>query len=361
MTATATREQTSGGQPGDDRLKDTLVANSLPSWAFAPCLAVGVVVSLGVALWRGSTHPVPFVLVAGLITVALVVGWSAKVENVRRAKDRIASTLIYTAFAVAVGTLGAVLVVVVLKGVGRLDLAFYTDTLRNIGPRDEDGGYYHAIVATLQQVALSTAMAVPLGILVAIYLVEFGGGSRFAKATSYVVDVMTGLPSIVAGLFILALWVLTLGLGQSGFAGSLALSVLMLPIVVRSVEEMLKLVPDELREASYALGVPRWKTVLSVVIPVALPGMVTGIMLAVARIFGETAPILLVVFGADSVNYNPFDGPQSSLPLSIYQDALSPNDTAINRAWAGALTLIVIVLVLNLSSRFIARRSGAKA
>jgi phosphate transport system permease protein len=166
---------------------------------------------------------------------------------------------------------------------------------------------------------------------------------------------MTGLPSIVAGLFIYALWVLALGQGYSGFAGSLALTVLMLPTIVRASEEVLKLVPNELREASFALGVPKWRTILRIVLPTAVPGITTGIMLAVARVIGETAPLLLTVGFASSINNNPFSGAQQGLPLYVFTESMAPNDTALDRAWAGALTLIILVMVLNLVARFVAR------
>jgi phosphate transport system permease protein len=172
-----------------------------------------------------------------------------------------------------------------------------------------------------------------------------------------VVDVMTGIPSIVAGLFIYAFWVLGLHKGFSGFAAAMALSVLMLPIVVRSAEEILKLVPDSLREASYALGIPRWRTILSVVLPTALPGLTTGVVLAIARVTGETAPLLLTAFGLDSINTNAFKGAQSALPLFVFSQASSAFDTAINRAWAGAMTLIGVVLVLTIVARLLTRRS----
>jgi len=171
------------------------------------------------------------------------------------------------------------------------------------------------------------------------------------------VDVMTGLPSIVAGLFILAVWVLFLNQGYSGFAGSLALVILMIPVVVRSSEEILRLVPDALREASYALGIPRWRTILSIVLPAALPGITTGVMLAIARATGETAPLLLTVFGNDAINVNPFSGPQEGLPLFVFSQAGRPNDTALDRAWAGALALIAIVVLLNVTARLLIRRS----
>jgi phosphate transport system permease protein len=177
---------------------------------------------------------------------------------------------------------------------------------------------------------------------------------------SFFVDVMTGLPSIVAGLFIYALWILALHQSFSGFAGSLALLILMLPTVVRSSEEMLKLVPIALREASFALGVPKWLTVVRIVLPTALPGIVTGVMLAISRVMGETAPVLLTVFGNPAINNNPFSGAQASLPLFVFTEVGASSDNAVNRAWAGALTLILIVLLLNIVARTIARFASVR-
>ena len=193
-------------------------------------------------------------------------------------------------------------------------------------------------------------MAVPLGILVSIYLTEYAKG-RFGRAVSFFVDVMTGVPSIVAGLFILAAWVLAFGFGYSGFAGALALTVLMLPTVVRSTEEMLKLVPPSLREGGLALGLTRTRVVQRIVMPAALPGIVTGVMLAIARIAGESAPLLLTVFGNVATNTNPFSGPQNALPLFVFNEAGNNNQTAIDRAWTGALVLIIFVMLLNLIAR----------
>jgi phosphate transport system permease protein len=244
---------------------------------------------------------------------------------------------------------------VIKNGLGRFDADFFAFSQNGIGPRDAGGGAYHAIIGTLEQVVLTSVMAVPLGILTAVYLVEYGQNRRLARTVSFFVDVMTGIPSIVAGLFILAFWLLLLGFSFSGFAGSLALAILMLPTVVRSAEEMLKLVPNELREAAFALGVPRWRTVCFVVLPTAFSGIVSGVMLAVARVMGETAPLLLLVFVTNSINTNPFSGPQMALPLFIWEQAGQPNDTAIARAWTAALTLILIIMVLNLTARLIAR------
>ncbi|MFC4536123.1 phosphate ABC transporter permease PstA [Sphaerisporangium dianthi] len=285
----------------------------------------------------------------------------APVSFGRRLKNRVVQGLVWLAFAVAVVPLISVIWMVVTNGIKRFDLEFLTHSMRNIGPRDADGGAYHAILGTLEQVGLATAISVPIGLLTAIYLVEYGPGRRLARSISFFVDVMTGIPSVVAGLFVLAFWVLILGLGYSGFAGALALSILMMPTVVRAAEEMLRLVPNELREAAYALGVPKWKTILRVVLPTAFTGIVTGVMLAIARVSGETAPLLLTVFITDSINSDPFKGPQMGLPLYVFDQAQRPNITATDRAWTGALTLILIVMLLNLVARLISWwRSPAK-
>ncbi|MEV0970150.1 phosphate ABC transporter permease PstA [Microtetraspora glauca] len=279
----------------------------------------------------------------------------------RRVKDRIVHVLVYLAFAIAVIPLISVLWLVVKNGMQRFDLEFLTHSMRNIGARDAGGGAYHAIIGTLEQVLLASLIAVPIGLLTAVYLVEYGSGGRLARSISFFVDVMTGVPSVVSGLFVLAFWILALGMPFSGFAGAMALSILMMPVVVRSAEEMLRLVPNDLREAAYALGVPKWRTIVKVVLPTAFTGIVTGVMLAVARVAGETAPLLLTVFFTDSINNDPFNGPQMGLPLYVFDQAGRPTDTAIDRAWTGALTLILIVMLLNLVARLIAWwRSPAK-
>ncbi|MEU0521315.1 phosphate ABC transporter permease PstA [Streptosporangium sp. NPDC006007] len=276
-----------------------------------------------------------------------------RVSAGRRFKDRLVQTLVHLSFAIAVVPLIAVLWMVVKNGLARFDMEFLTHSMRNIGARDAGGGAYHAILGTLEQVLLASAISVPIGLLTAIYLVEYGQGGRLSRAISFFVDVMTGIPSVVSGLFILAFWILALGMPFSGFAGALALSILMMPTVVRSAEEMLRLVPGDLREASYALGVPKWRTITRIVLPTAFSGIVTGVMLAIARVAGETAPLLLTVFFTDSINSDPFKGPQMGLPLYVFDQAARPTGTAIDRAWAGALTLILIVMLLNLVARLI--------
>jgi phosphate transport system permease protein len=278
----------------------------------------------------------------------------APVSFGRKLKDRMVQVLVYLAFVLALIPLISVLWTVISRGFGRLDTTFLTHSMNAVGANDPGGGAYHAIIGTIEIVGLASIMAIPIGVLTAIYLVEYGGRGRLAQSISFFVDVMTGVPSIVAGLFILAFWELGLGFDFMGFAGSMALAILMLPVVVRSAEEMLKLVPADLREASYALGVPRWRTICFVVLPTALTGIITGVMLAIARVMGETAPLLVTVFVSSAINTNPFKDPQMALPLFIWDQAGRPNETAIDRAWAAALTLILIIMLLNLVARLIA-------
>lgn len=274
----------------------------------------------------------------------------------RRIVNAVACGLLGAAVAVAFVPLVAVLGYVVARGTEVLSLDFLTHSMKGVGPLDPHGGLYHAMLGTLEQVAIAAVLAVPLGLAVAVYIVEYGPG-RLASTVRFFVDVMTGIPSIVAGLFVFAFWVLALDKGFSGLAAGLALAVLMLPVVVRTSEEMLRLVPDELREAGYALGVPRWRIVLFVVLPTASAGITTGVMLAVARVMGETAPLLLTAFGYDAIRRSPFEGPQSGLPLYVFSQAGSAFDVAVRRAWAGALTLIVVVVVLTLAARLLAGRN----
>ncbi len=320
-------------------------------------LAVAVaVVTVGLFAVTPLQGQAGFVMVFALLYLVAQTALSTVVEGSRRARDRFATSLVWGAFLLALVPLVSVLAYTVQQGLTRFDMEFFTHSLRNIRARDAGGGAYHAIIGTLEQVGLATVFSVPFGLLVAVYIVEYGRG-RLAASIRFFVDVMTGIPSVVAGLFILAFWILGLRFGYSGFAAALALTILMLPTIVRSSEEMLRLVPDSLREASLALGVPKWKTILWIVLPTALPGIVTGVMLAVARAMGETAPVLLVAFGNPSINVSPFSGPQSSLPLFIYQEAGSPQATAVDRAWTAALTLILVVMLLNLVARLVTRRS----
>ena len=273
----------------------------------------------------------------------------------RRAKDRIATILFATSFVVAMVPLVWVLYTVIEQGVTAvLSASWWNRSLAGVLPDQMSGGVYHAIYGTIVQAAIAAVISVPLGVMAAIYLVEYGTG-RFARVTTFMVDILAGVPSIVAALFIFALWIATLGFPQSALAVSLALVLLMLPVVVRNTEEMLKLVPDELREASYALGVPKWKTIVRIVVPTALPGMISGVLLALARVMGETAPVLVLVGYARSINYDPFNGNMASLPLLIYTELTNPEAAGRLRVWGAALTLILLVAALYVAAAFVNR------
>ncbi|MGO4614084.1 phosphate ABC transporter permease PstA [Nocardia sp. 2YAB30] len=278
-----------------------------------------------------------------------------QVSVARRVRNNIATGLVWLSFGIALVPLGWVLIMVVTKGFHAVVRAnWWQNSMKGVLPNQFAGGVYHAIYGTIVQSLVATVIAVPLGIMAAIYLVEYGRG-LLAKTTTFMVDILAGVPSIVAALFIFALWIATFGFPQSSLAVSLALVLLMLPVVVRSTEEMLKLVPDELREASYALGTPKWKTILRIVVPTALPGMISGILLAIARVMGETAPVLVLVGYSKSINMNIFDGNMASLPLLIYQELANPEAAGRERVWGAALTLILIIAFLYLAAAVLNR------
>jgi phosphate transport system permease protein len=247
----------------------------------------------------------------------------------------------------------------VKRGLPRFDSSFFTESAR--GVIGAGGGAQHAIVGTLVITGVATLISVPIGIMAAVYLNEYGTG-RLRRALTFFVDVMTGIPSIVAGLFAYALFAIFLGPGiRLGIIGSVALCVLMIPIVIRSAEEILKIVPNHLREAAYALGTPKWKVVTRIVLPTALAGLVTGVMLAVARVIGETAPLLVTTGVIDSVNTNPLNGRMQNLAVYAYSEYKDPGvdvQASYDKAWAAVLTLIVIVMLLSVLARFIYRRFG---
>jgi phosphate transport system permease protein len=297
----------------------------------------------------------------------------------RKAKNNLATGLVTLAFLLALVPLIWLLWTVISKGWHVIVKAgWWTGTQQGLTYQDSGGGAYHAIVGTLEQVALCAVISVPIALLVGIYLVEYGTG-RFARAVTFAVDIMTGIPSIVAALFIFAVAISTLHLQKAGWLVSVCLVLLMLPVIVRSTEEMLKLVPNELREAAYALGIVKWKTIVKVVLPTAFTGLVTGVILGVARVAGETAPLLILGPYAQSTNYNVFSGNQAALPTMINEMFLNLNHAtglgayhldangnrvagaaanfAPERMWGTALTLVLLVLLLNLIARLIGRRT----
>jgi phosphate transport system permease protein len=336
----------------------TLSSRALPRWAPAGFAAVSIALGVGVSIAAGWESRIQWGLISALLFVTISYVATSIVENRRQAKDRLATSIVWVCFILAVIPLFSLIWVTVSRGTKVLDGYFLTHSMAGVPGFEAGGGVYHAIVGTLEQVGLATLVSVPIGLLTAVYLVEYGKGA-LAKAVTFFVDVMTGIPSIVAGLFLLSI-MLMFELQPSGLMGALALAILMIPVVVRSTEEMLKLVPNELREAAFALGVPKWRTILKVVIPTALGGITTGVMLAIARIAGETAPIMLLVFGSQLINTNPFDGAQSSLPFYIWEQYRVGSEASYDRAWAAALVLIAFVMILNLVARGIARWKAPK-
>ncbi|HWL44989.1 MAG TPA: phosphate ABC transporter permease PstA [Ilumatobacter sp.] len=331
-------------------------------WAIA---AVAVAVGLAVTLPFDGFKWGWALVVAAVTYIAVTYTVARVVEDRRQAADRVATAVMTTAFVIVLVPLASVTWTVIKNGAARFDLAFFTDdvkfTTAELAAQREGakvGGASHAILGTLIVTGLATVFAVPFGLFTAIYLVEYGVKSRLARAITAMVDVMTGIPSIVAGLFAYALFELFFGPGtRSGLSAAVALTVLMTPVVVRSAEEMLRLVPNELREASYALGVPKWKTIVKVVIPTAIAGILTGITLAIARVIGETAPLLITAGVLDARNLNPFSGRMTTLPVYAYQYYQIPGtakQAAYDRVWAAALTLVLIVGILFTLARVLA-------
>jgi len=277
----------------------------------------------------------------------------------RKLANTTATVLVTLSVAVAIVPLIWVLFSVVSKGYSLLlTSSWWTNSQAGMTAFGPGGGVYHALVGSLLQGAVCAVISIPVGVLVGIYLVEYGGGSRLGKLTTFMVDILTGVPSIVAALFVYALWVATLGFQRSGFAVALALVLLMIPVIVRSTEEMLRIVPMDLREASYALGVPKWKTIVRVVIPTALSGIVTGILLALARVMGETAPLLILVGYSQAMNFDMFSGFMGSLPGMMYDQTSAgagANPVPTDRLWATALTLILLIAALNIGARLLAK------
>ena len=330
--------------------------------AAVPLLALGITFALfALTPLQGTAG---FIVTAVLVYLILQTVLSFTMEGPRQARDRMATTLIYVCFALAMLPLVLIIWYALSRGLRAMTGDFLTHSMFGVASASAGGGATHAILGTIIVSLIAAVIAVPLGIFTAIYLVEYGGKTFFGRTVSFFVDVMTGVPSIVSGLFIYAFWLLTLGFQKTALAGALSLVLLMLPIVVRSTEEMLKLVHNDLREASYALGVPKWRTITKIVLPTAMSGIITGVMLGVARIMGETAPLLLLVGTNIRINSDPFNGQMETLPTFVNKyfnlaagDAASPN---ADRAWAAALTLIILIMLLNFGARILARFTGVK-
>ncbi|AWH94760.1 phosphate ABC transporter permease PstA [Dietzia psychralcaliphila] len=278
----------------------------------------------------------------------------------RRVKDKTATVIFSLCFVLAVIPLVALLYKVIESGLPAvLNPAWWTNSFFLVSPSSMGGGVGHAIYGSLVQAIIAAVISIPLGVAAGIMLVEYPE-SKLAKPTTFMVDVLAGVPSVVAAIFIFGVWVSVLKFQLSAFAVSLALVLLMLPLIVRSTEEMLKLVPDELREASYALGVPKWKTIVSIVVPTALSGMISGVFLSIARVMGETAPVLILVGYTASFNYSLFEGNMASLPLLIFNQLSNPNEAGQYRIWGAALTLIIIIALANVLATFASKALAPK-
>ena len=299
----------------------------------------------------GSAFIFVFLATAGNIVLALVR------NGIKTISNSIAASLIYLATALVLLPLASVLFTVIMRGKDALRFNTLTQDMRFSQPDAPftEGGALHAILGTFEIVLIASIICVPLGILTALYLTEIKG--RFESLVRFLVQAMSGVPSIVAGLFIYTVLIVTLGAKYSAFAGALALSILMLPTVARTSEEVLKLIPNDLREAGVALGATQWRTVAMVVVPAARSGILTAVILGVARVAGETAPLLLTILGNTSTQLNPFSGPVAALPLYTFSLMKTGLEVAVNRAWGGALILLTLVLILFISARLL---SGKK-
>ncbi|MEW1965308.1 phosphate ABC transporter permease PstA [Micrococcus sp. NPDC078436] len=379
--------------PSSKHTQNSLTAGQMPRWVWAVVAAAALLVALGLELLiKGEEFRVARLAVMTLISY--VVGMyivTRLLENRRKATDGLWRNLVWAAFLIALVPLISVIWSVISDGAptlfgnpqvlwndmdgvtGTTDAAYLNDG-QPLGGLP--GGFAHALVGTLMITLIATLIAVPIGLLTSIYLVEYGRDGWLSRSIIFFVDVMTGIPSIVAGLFAFAamslLLELVMGEGpkalqsvKMGLTAAVALTVLMIPVVVRSTEEMLRVVPNELREGSYALGVRKWRTISKVVIPTAISGILSGITLAIARVTGETAPILVTAGFATTMNWNPMDNWMTALPVYIYRQLVSPTsptayDVSTDRAWAAALVLIIIVMALNLIARMIAKAFAPK-
>ncbi len=351
------------------RKRNSLSKGKLPRWAVPATAAGAIIIGAALSTLTGFSVATFAIYSAVLFVIAATVLTSA-VEGKRQGRNAMWTYLIYGSFLLALIPLASVLFTVLEKGLPGMSSHFLFTSMNGVtGAVDNQtvadgtpvlGGAYHALMGTLLITLWATVISVPVGMLTAIYLVEYGKNGPLSKAITFFVDVMTGIPSIVAGLFAAAFFGLILGPNaRMGIVAAVALSVLMIPTVVRSTEEMLKIVPNELREAAYALGVRRWRTILKVVIPTAISGIASGVTLAIARVIGETAPILVTAGIASQINTNVFANWMSTLPTFIYYQILTPTsptniDPSVQRAWAAALLLILMVMALNLGARLIA-------
>ncbi len=331
----------------------------LPKWVPWAILGGSAAVAAGILFLADVASIATIVSLTVVLYALSITILSRRIEGSRYATDRFATTLVVVAFGLALIPLVSLIGTVLAKGLSVVDFQFLNTNMVGVFGEMTEGGIYHAIWGTIMVTLSATIISVPIGILTAIYLVEYGRG-HLARGVTFFVDVMTGIPSIVAGLFAFTLFTLLFGPAyRAGIMGAAALAVLMTPVVIRSVEEMLRLVPNELREASYALGVTKARTIFKVVLRTAIGGIVTGVMLAVARVIGETAPLLLTIGIAADANFNVFEGRMATLPVFAYRQ-YQQGGIGVDRAWGAALVLIVIVMLLNILARLVSKYFAPK-
>lgn len=339
--------------PPMPKLTSSRVGERLPDWITPLILAVSIALGALITMATGGLSLLGTAFFGAIIYVAAIYVISVVKEGERWAADRLASALVTGAFILVMIPLVSLVAMVLMEGISRFDWTFLSTDMTGIYGETDQGGALHAIIGTLWVTGIASLIAIPLGIFTAVYLVEYPG-SPGQRLITFLVDVMTGIPSIVAGLFAFSLFFSLVSPGyKSALIGSIALAVLMTPVVVRGTEEMLKLVPNELREASYALGVPKWLTIVKVVLRTAIAGITTSVMIAIARVIGETAPLLVTVGIVPHINWNPMDGRMTTLPVFVFRQYAQGGDSNMARAWAGALTLILIVMILNLGARLV--------
>ncbi|CAN5188721.1 phosphate ABC transporter permease PstA [soil metagenome] len=366
MTATASSRLRQPPGP----IANTLTSGQLPKLVELYIIAGSLVVVGGVMAVMSSFNVGGWIFLSLVLYMIALGVLSTIAENRRKAVDRIIRSLVFVAFLLAIAPLISTLFTVTAQGIGQLNWSFITTTGGAVFNPDTltvtvASGALQAIVGTLEITGIAALLSIPIGILTAIYLVEYALPNQWlARTVTFLVDVMTGIPSIVAGLFAFSLFSLIVGpKAFSGFSASVALSVLMIPIVVRSCEEMLRLVPQDLREASFALGVSRFSTITKIVLPTAIAGIITGVMLAIARVIGETAPIFMAASFTDNFNSNPFNGPMQTLPVLAYTGYKFPGqDIAASNAsaWGAALLLVLLVVILNVIARIVAKAFAPK-
>ena len=319
---------------------------------------VTVLITFAIVAYTPMKGKLAFVAVLFLVALAASAALSGIRRDRKAALNSISTVMVYVAGMFVIFPLGSILYEIINRGIGGLSLGMFTTDMAitaSDAPLNE-GGLIHAVVGTLYIVLIASLISVPIGLLTALYLTEIRG--RSAGAIRFFVQAMSGIPSIVAGLFIYAVWMIALGFPYSAFAGAMALAILMIPTVARTSEEVLKLIPSDLREAGLAMGGTQWRTVAMIVIPAAQSGLVTAVILGVARVAGETAPLLLTMGGADALNLNPFDGNSAAIPFYVWKNFQLGTETAVARAWSGVLVLMIIVLFFFALTRYLSGRKG---